>query len=193
MTVERPVEIAVYVAKRSRGRGDQRRAVIAAALGIRADDVEFRVGERGRPDLAGVGGEPGADGLVADVNLAHSGDLLLIAVVRGARVGVDVEKCRSRRFDALARRVFSPVEHDAWSQATDRERTFFTMWTRKEALTKATGRGLERLREITATPCPPGWSIIDLRVGDGYVAAVASPVTSVRVTLRQWPQVASTS
>ena len=89
-------------------------------------------------------------------------------------------------------RFFSPREHAGFSAlpADQRPVAFFRLWTRKEAWLKATGEGLagglDRV-EVSFLPgesarfldLPPGretvadWSLHDLAVPDGFVAAVA--------------------
>lgn len=76
----------------------------------------------------------------ADVSISHSGDVAVAALVRGARVGVDIERVepRSQGFYDMA---FSETERQdmvrfgAWDALTK-------AWTMKEALSKALGIGL---------------------------------------------------
>lgn len=79
-------------------------------------------------------------------NLSHSGDLALIAVTQRLEVGVDLEWETRRRGDLLeiAQRYFAPAEREALARtpATEHRRTFFRVWTRKEAVLKASGQGI---------------------------------------------------
>jgi 4'-phosphopantetheinyl transferase len=109
-------------------------------------------------------------------SLSHSEAFAMIAVVAGARVGVDIEIERPRsRLDALAARVLSVEEHAEWLDAepADRVRAFLTRWTAKEAYLKAIGAGITRpLREV---PCnPPGWTVTRIASPLGTVASVAA-------------------
>ena len=79
-----------------------------------------------------------------EVSISHSGSLVALAVVEGAPVGVDVEQIRTAEVDDLARIAFSPTERAAFGAlpAGDRQGAFFTYWARKEAVVKATGKGM---------------------------------------------------
>lgn len=116
-------------------RGGLRQA-LARCCSRQPEELAFEYANLGKPKLAGD--FPGA------FNLAHSGDEALLALTGQAVVGVDVEVHRPLRDAAhLAKRYFTPAE-SAWvlaDPAGPAER-FFTLWTLKEALLKATGTGL---------------------------------------------------
>ena len=87
-------------------------------------------------------------------SLSHGGDFAVCALSE-APVGVDVEKLRPVRAEALARRFFSEEEAAAVSTAVDKERcrVFFKLWTAKESVLKAQGVGLGGgLARAAATP-----------------------------------------
>ena len=114
------------------------RAWLAPRLGCAAGDIVLGRDARGRPWLG-----PGHD---ADTSWSHSGDGLLLAFARGARVGIDLEQERPRpRALALAQRFFGAGEA-AWVQgqanAAARTIAFLRLWCAKEAVLKAHGRGL---------------------------------------------------
>ena len=157
--------------------------------GVRFDRTCATCGEpHGKPVIAGGG--PGH-------SVAHSGDLIAVAVA-GAPVGVDVEQAEGRPHllggdgdpEALARLVFSQAERDALAAVPPggRARAFLVGWTRKEAVTKATGDGMSVAFSevvVTADGGPPrvtAWpyprspqeaSLRDLATDPGYVAALA--------------------
>ncbi|MCO1655826.1 4'-phosphopantetheinyl transferase family protein [Pseudonocardia humida] len=150
------------------------RIVLAGAVGAAPAELRFdrscRCGEQhGKPTL------PGGPGF----SLTHAGDLVGVAVHDGP-VGLDVEHARPLAdLAAMAAHVSSPDETVADDSA------FFTLWTRKEALLKATGEGLSApMSAITlgptgvlawtgaAAPTGPVW-LRDLRPAAGYPAAVA--------------------
>ena len=77
-------------------------------------------------------------------NLSHTSGLVALAVTRGHRVGVDVERV-SRVVDlAVADRHFAPTEVRDLRRlpAEDQPVAFFEYWTLKEAYIKARGMGL---------------------------------------------------
>ncbi|OOG53259.1 4'-phosphopantetheinyl transferase superfamily protein [Rhodanobacter sp. C03] len=122
----------------TQGRAPLRR-VLAAYLGIDSDAVTLVTGEHGRPALA------------ADLdpslgfNWSHSGDHALIAIGRQVQPGIDLERRRERpRALEIARRYFNADESAALAAlpAADRSVAFLELWTTKEAVLKALGRGI---------------------------------------------------
>ncbi len=114
------------------------RTILGAYLGRAAASLRLNTSEMGRPTLM--------DDRAGDLRfgLSHTGDLACLAVALGRAVGVDIEP----RSDALPspttiRRCCSPVELGALYAMPEERRgsAFLDMWTRKEALVKATGEG----------------------------------------------------
>lgn len=112
---------------------------LAAYLGVTAGQVRLVEGDHGRPRL-----DP-AHASALDFNWSHSGRHALIAIARGITPGVDIERRRPRpRALALARRFFAGDEAAALAALPEavRDAAFLDLWTAKEALLKAHGRGL---------------------------------------------------
>lgn len=176
------------------------RAVLRILLGRYVGDdpaaLPFAYGPNAKPHLA----SPTAR---VEFNVSHAGPLVLLAFTRGIAVGVDVERIRddvdSHR---IASRFFSGAERDALRTLPEptRTRAFFACWVRKEAYVKACGAGLSQPLQsfdVSVDPATPaallrardplvdvrGWSLRDLDVGPGYVAALALAATSPRVQL----------
>ena len=176
------------------------KTALAAYTGQRPADVRFdrTCGECGKPHgkPALAHGQPGAGGDLQH-SVAHSGDLVVVAVAR-APVGVDVEQLDGRAHPlgrdgdpkALARLVLADAERTALAavKLSGRARRFLVAWTRKEAVTKATGDGLRasfsdivvaadagppRLVSWPYLQAPESVSLHDLEVQAGYVAALA--------------------
>lgn len=110
-----------------------RRVVLAKYSSGDPRDLQFTRGAEGKPALAGGG---------LEFNISHSGRRVAMAVAH-APVGVDLEGPRTVS-DArqLASRFFAAEERDALENAADLHQAFFTIWTAKEAVIKAIGRGL---------------------------------------------------
>nr|WP_106582958.1 4'-phosphopantetheinyl transferase superfamily protein [Murinocardiopsis flavida] len=173
------------------------RVACAHAAGCAPEEVGFahrcrsceRRGERdrephGKPHPAGP-----AAGL--EMSLSHSGDRVVLALTRGAAVGVDVEQVTGARdVDGLAKYALAGGEHADWRALPAPVRTagFFTYWARKEALLKATGDGLsEGLTVVQVGPphepavvrswrtpeAPGAVYLTDLDAGADYRAALA--------------------
>jgi 4'-phosphopantetheinyl transferase len=169
------------------------KAVIAACTGRRPADVSF---DRTCRHCGQPHGKPAVIGGDLEFSVAHSGDLVAVAVA-AAPVGVDVEQLEGRARElgggdpqALARLVFAEPEMAALAAVapSDRDRAFLVGWTRKEAVTKARGDGLRvpfgnvvvavdaAAPRVVAWPYPEdprGVSLHDLDAEPGYVAALA--------------------
>jgi 4'-phosphopantetheinyl transferase len=167
--------------------------VLARYSGRRPADVRFdrACAACGRPH-----GKPVATGLGLEHSVSHSGDLVAVAVARSP-VGVDVEQLdgRSRPVgggdpQALARLVLGEDERAALAavRPSARAHAFLVAWTRKEAVTKATGDGMRvSFSDVVVAvdggaprvvswpyPRPPETvSLRDLETETGYVAAIA--------------------
>jgi 4'-phosphopantetheinyl transferase len=182
---------------------DRERFLVGCALAKTAlarytgqDPAEVRFdrtcGQCGQPH-----GKPVIKGGGLEHSVAHSGDLVAVAVAR-APVGVDVEQLDDRAHplggdgdpEALARLVLADSERAALAaiHPSGRARAFLVAWTRKEAVTKATGDGLRASFSeviVAADAGPPrllSWpyphapqivSLNDLDADPGYVAALA--------------------
>ncbi len=103
------------------------------------------------PLIYETSGKPNIDPQInSDIhfNVSHSEFLATIAVTRRGRVGIDVEFRRSiPNLDSLVDRFFCPRERDFFRTVPehDREDAFFRAWTRKEAVLKAVGQGVQSL------------------------------------------------
>ena len=181
------------------------RSILSMYLSAAAGALHFRYGLHGKPELD-VAGESAPGGL--QFNMAHCDDVALCAVSRGRKVGVDVEHIRPGFADAaLAESFFAPREVAALRSlpALDRERAFFACWTRKEAYLKARGEGLmmpldefevsfapgdtPAVQRTTAGPPDSApWSLRELDLGPGYVAALAVEGQGWRPWLWQDPR-----
>ncbi|MBE7202374.1 MAG: 4'-phosphopantetheinyl transferase superfamily protein [Parafilimonas terrae] len=168
------------------------RVVLGRALDLPPRSIQFAKEPTGRPYLLGGGVD------APDFNLSHSGDHALIGLVRGARIGTDVEVWRPLP-DALriARAHFASDEIAALAAlpATALRAAFFSLWTRKEAVVKAIGAGLLLpLSDFTVTvpPDPPAllriagaadrWTLRQITLGADVSATIA--VTANPATLR---------
>lgn len=161
-------------------------SMLSLYLGREIAPHDFVRGEFGKPALR----EPGRLGF----NLSHCGRAAVVALALDVDVGVDIEWLggRERPYAAMARRYFRGEEAD-WiaAQPADRmQKAFLDLWTAKEAVLKATGRGiafgLDRLRfsieggmpaRLAAIEPPAGpaseWQVHALRPSADFAGAVA--------------------
>ena len=164
------------------------RIVLAGHLGVAATELGLSSvcrhcggTDHGKPRLAAGGG--------IEFSLSHSGGRVVLAVARGAAVGVDVERLDARRnIPGLIPAVLSAAEQPVVAALPEAARAAAVLryWARKEALLKATGDGLAVApAAITVTPpdAPPAlvaWAaapleahLFDLTPGPGHVASLA--------------------
>jgi len=150
------------------------RQVLGAWLDCDPAALRFRYGPHGKPALDGV-----VDA-APHFNVAHSGNLILLAFHASSPVGVDVEQHRpALAWAPLARRVLTPAECRLLERLPPERRpeAFLAAWCRLEARLKARGEGLaglERLQaEALAGQDPAGERTWEVALPAGYGAAVA--------------------
>jgi 4'-phosphopantetheinyl transferase len=162
------------------------RTVLSGYLDCAPAELRFLRNARGKPHLDGT--------RTVDLrfNLSHSHDIALLALAEGREVGVDIEHERpDLDILELAERFFAAEEFRALRGLPKdaRRSAFFQSWTRKEALLKAAGHGLNDglnrpglsaigkspLTQITlrSSMGPFHGSVRDLSVDAGYAAALA--------------------
>ena len=154
------------------------RQILSRYLDRAPAELSFSYGPYGKPALAG------ADDL--QFNLAHSGDWLLLGVTAGRSLGVDLECIDPELgYASLARRYFSPDEQDLVNRTplNRRRRTFYRLWTRKEAYLKGRGGGFAESSTADVSSCD--WHCRNLFIRRGYVAALAVP-GSAGGDIQQW-------
>jgi 4'-phosphopantetheinyl transferase len=171
------------------------RVVLAAALGRDARALTFQAGAHGKPALVDGG---------VQFNLSHSGTVALVALAADVALGVDVEEMRPlpERRDIVEHYLHPDEAADLNSlDGAAAEQAFYRAWTRKEALTKALGLGLNLDLDRFRVSCRPGespavraldgfdpppsdWSIADLDPAPGHVGAIALPLRPMRLCCR---------
>jgi 4'-phosphopantetheinyl transferase len=129
-----------------------------------------------------------------EFNVSHSGCLALIALARGRRVGVDIERAGpAGRIELISSRFFSAEEDESIRALPEesRDRAFYACWTRKEAAIKALGGSIAMLARVIVSTDPEGparilqmpsaapagggnerWHLHDLPADEGYAAAL---------------------
>jgi len=112
------------------------RLLLSNYIGLDPKELIFKNGPFGKPCL----GNPVNSEIC--FNLAHSGDMLLIAIAKEKHVGIDVEKIEEKMdFKRISTMVFSCEEQLKLSSSMDPIDDFYSIWTAKEAILKAAGRG----------------------------------------------------
>ncbi len=155
-------------------RRDDRLRCAAAGLLLRrflgvADDGMIKYNEYGKPELKSG----------RHFSLSHSGQYTVLAV-SDMPVGVDIERIYDVK-PGVMRKVCTPEEFD-W--ASLEPKNFFTIWTRKESVVKAIGKGFHIapssfsvLPADGGTSCTADGSQWFLNTAEymGYMLSAASP------------------
>src|SRR5262249_21913534 len=150
--------------------------------------------------LTSPSGKPYIDGATSlRFNLSHTDEIAVVAVGCSGEVGGDEEAMRVQFFVGEGRAWCTEGGRESAQRAAsaaDKSATFFRLWTRKEAVLKADGRGLDAtLEKIDVSEGSGGlirvsdgeqrlWKVYDLDVAPGYAGALAVPPGDWRVRWR---------
>ena len=136
------------------GEGSQRERERALAY-----DVLRRLldGESPRLEHDGKGAPYLPDYPGLSVSISHCRTAVAVAVSTEGRVGVDVE-CRRRIGDGLMERVCTGEELEAVRAAEDPTMAFLQLWTRKEAVLKMRGTGIQGFGSMVDALAASGWT-----------------------------------
>lgn len=150
--------------------------------GCQTQEIRFATGINGKPHLAENTG--------LHFNLSHSDSHALIALSR-EQLGVDIELVRPDfDFGSIAEVLFSKTELEFLAVSVNPVKDFFTIWTRKEAFVKATGRGLNAHLQLLScldgvqlvnpmlTDVTEDWNIHTTMLPAGYLLSVATQTVS---------------
>lgn len=159
------------------------RQILAFKLSVSPEAIRFSKAEHGKPYLT--------DYPELAFNLSHTADHWAIAVGWQCRVGIDIEIVKPRiSLAGLVEKCFAEPEAAYWHSLPEAQQIaeFYRFWTRKEAFTKATGRGIALgLTQCVINPDKPiellsvpddylpasGWQLRDLTLENGILGAVA--------------------
>ncbi len=131
---------------RYRQQADQKRCLTAGLL------LRYLLKEDAIRVCSGVFGKPYLPGGNVCFNLSHSGEYVVLAADE-KDVGVDVESLAPVP-KGLAERCFTKEECRWLSQQKDPQAAFYRLWTGKESIMKATGKGFSMPPE-TFSIMPP--------------------------------------
>lgn len=118
-------------------------------------------------------------------NVSHSNNYAVIAL-SSKEVGVDVEFI-SKNFDfsEIMPTVFNKLELNSVLGASDKNKAFYRYWTRKEAVVKATGKGVDdslinipvsdgfHVLECHVLEIPKNMGVVSFSIDTDYIASVA--------------------
>ncbi|MBB5120219.1 4'-phosphopantetheinyl transferase family protein [Streptomyces eurocidicus] len=129
------------------------RQALAARLGVPAQQLVITVAANGRPEL------PHHPAI--RFSTSHRGPLGVMALSStGGNIGIDVEQVSAARVTPhMLAYTLTPPERAALDILGTRERiaAFHTIWTAKEAVAKAIGRGMARSFVEIGVTLTPAW------------------------------------
>ena len=153
------------------------RLMLGAYLGQSPAGLHFKPGPNKKPWLR--------EAPDLHYNVTHAGNWILLAVAP-AEVGIDVERLDPAfTFQEVLDHSCSPAERSFINRSPVPYRAFYQLWTRKEALVKATAQGidaefsqvpaLDGRYSVAGAGAEPEWLVSSFGVAADYVAAVAYP------------------
>ena len=155
------------------------RILLGRYLNVDAKVIQFKSAKNKKPELENNFGRN------LHFNISHSGNWVLIAI-SNSEIGVDVEKMNtSFTYKNLLSFGFNPQEIDFIENSDLPYQSFYELWTRKESLLKATGKGL--VDELLHVPSLTGvhqnpieligsaenWQVLSFPVDENHTGSVA--------------------
>lgn len=148
------------------------RLLLSNYTGLNPKELAFENKQFGKPLLC----NPMNSGIC--FNLTHSGNLLLIAIGKEKSVGIDVEKIEEKiDYKKISPMVFSFDEQLTLSHSMDPIHDFYRLWTAKEAILKASGRGFSypaNQFSVVMYNGTPKLSFIPEEITDDYSCSLSS-------------------
>jgi len=179
-----------YYQQKDRERFIISRGVLRVLLGwylkISATEIVFEIGINKKPFVKST------DDTVLHYNTTHSGDYILIAIA-ALPVGVDAENMEPLfPYQEILEHSFNPDEIAYINQSDTSIETFYTLWTRKEALLKATAKGIDD--NMKFVPCIDGkyniessligsnqnWFVSSFNINHSYIGSVATLIGDIK-------------
>jgi 4'-phosphopantetheinyl transferase len=141
------------------------RTLASKYLGVLPQDIEVSFGRNKKPFIS----NPRTN---LCFNLSHSGEWILIAFA-SIELGIDIEQIKTDfSIEDMMSTYFNKTEQKYIVDHPNPQYAFFILWTRKEALMKAWGTGLQdNLQEISCMD-DPQWRIESFRISPEYHAAL---------------------
>ncbi|MGF6930634.1 4'-phosphopantetheinyl transferase [Chitinophaga sp. W2I13] len=121
-----------------------------------------------------------------DFNISHAGNMVVCAVAGKGDVGIDIEKPTLLSVEDFHQQ-FTPEEWDAIRIDPASPEIFYRYWTRKEAVLKAAGTGLNEALHLlnvmnnSVFYHQHTWQLSAVPIMPGYVCHVASGETEIAI------------
>lgn len=153
------------------------RKILSYYLNVEPLEVKFTTNPFGKPLLAHV-----HDNL--EFTTSCSENLVLYAISKGRKIGIDVEKTREiQEINQIAERYFSKQEKKLLNnvQKNRKIEAFYSIWTRKEAYLKAMGSGWSCYDEKFNLSSDLEITLLTFTPSPGYIASISVEGTNLRL------------
>jgi len=173
------------------------RNLLSTYLGKEPQEIELRYGRYGKPCLSK---ESNPDNI--SFNLSHSHGISFYALTKDRGIGIDIEYIRPvSRAHKIIDRFFSDEEIDYYERQPREKKlqTFFMLWCRKEAYTKARGTGFnlparnidisfvtgekKKIKDMRDNGSPT-LGIYEITIDPGYAASLAVSGINPQISYR---------
>jgi 4'-phosphopantetheinyl transferase len=171
------------------------RKILSQYLRTSDTKIKFTHDKFGKPALE-------SNAVQINFNMSHSGDMALFAIASRKSVGVDIEYIHPiEDLQGVAKSFLSTAEKKEFLDIPEEMQleAFFRGWTRKEALSKAIGKGISLPLDQVEVGVNPNqdpmlkigevndlnrtdWQLVDLIPSPGYVGALA--VENLEMSIR---------
>ncbi len=149
------------------------RSILAKYINQSAESILFSTGENNKPFVQ-------SSTTPIHYNVSHAGDWALIAV-SASPAGADIEYINQDLDYSEVLPICFSKEEISFIQS---RKQFYLLWTRKESLVKATGKGIDD--DLPYVPCMNGvhealpqkigsdrdWEVVSFEIGDEYIGSV---------------------
>lgn len=139
--------------------------------------------------LSDENGRPFLDDRI-DFNISHSDEYTVCTLSDRGKVGIDIERIKEVDLSDF-RNYLTPKEREIIAQSEDPYRDFYKIWTIKESVLKADGRGLSAslldvdIEGKKAVWDGQIWFLNEININPSYVCHVASNFLSPRFFVRE--------
>lgn len=109
--------------------------LLAQHIGLKIDEISIEIDSNKKPYLFS---HPSIF-----FNVSHSGHYAVIAIAKSP-IGIDIEYINKEfKYQEIVTTVFNKLEIVEITNNKDKHQTFYKFWTRKEAIVKAIGKGVD--------------------------------------------------
>jgi 4'-phosphopantetheinyl transferase len=128
----------------------------------------------------GPHGKPYVNDTSVRFNFSDTKDAILVGLTSGMELGTDIETlAREVDHEAVSEHYFTPSEIEGIRNSSNPKLRFLELWTRKEAVLKASGVGIMDDLRVLSVDAPTN----EMMIGHGEFVRMAAPTYHVRSLL----------